>query len=153
MDENTNVTTPEEKTFTQDELNAIVADRLAREKAKYEGFDELKAKAEKYDELEEANKSELQKASERVASLEAELESVRKTEEVRAIRDKVATETGVPAVLLTGDTEETCTEQANAIKEYATPNYPNVRDAGEVSGTSKVDTRTQFANWASEAFN
>ena len=90
MDENTNVTTPEEKTFTQDELNAIVADRLAREKAKYEGFDELKAKAEKYDELEEANKSELQKASERVASLEAELESVRKTEEVRAIRDKVA---------------------------------------------------------------
>ena len=152
MEENTNVTTPEEKTFTQDELNAIVADRLAREKAKYEGFDELKAKAEKYDELEEANKSELQKASERVASLEAELESVRKTEEVRAIRDKVATETGIPANLLTGDTEEACTAQANAIKEYATPSYPNVRDAGELTGTSKVDTRTQFAQWAEQAF-
>ena len=152
MDENTNVTTPEEKTFTQDELNAIVADRLSREKAKYEGFEELKAKAEKYDQLEEANKSELQKASERVASLEAELENVRKTEAVRAIRDKVATETGVPANLLTGDTEEACTEQANAIKEYATPSYPNVRDAGELTGTSKVDTRTQFAKWAEQAF-
>ena len=152
MEENTNVTTPEEKTFTQEELNAIVADRLSREKAKYEGFDELKAKAEKYDELEEANKSELQKASERVASLEAELESVRKNEEIRAIRDKVATETGVPANLLTADTEEACTEQANAIKEYATPTYPNVRDAGELTGTSKVDTRTQFAQWAEQAF-
>lgn len=151
MEENTNVTTPEVKTFTQDELNAIVADRLAREKAKYEGFDELKAKAEKYDSLEEANKSELQKASERVASLEAELSSMKKSAEVRAIRDKVSTETGVPVSLLTADTEEACVEQANAIKEYAAPNYPSVKDAGEVTGTSKVDTRTQFANWAGQA--
>ena len=152
MEENTNVTTPEEKTFTQEELNAIVADRLSREKAKYEGFDELKAKAEKYDELEEANKSELQKASERVASLEAELESVRKNEQIRAIRDKVATETGIPANLLTADTEEACAEQAKAIKEFATPTYPNVRDAGELTGTSKVDTRTQFAQWTEQVF-
>ena len=152
MEENTNVTTPDEKTFTQEELNAIVADRLSREKAKYEGFDELKAKAEKYDELEEANKSELQKASERVASLEAELESVRKNEQIRAIRDKVATETGIPANLLTADTEEACAEQAKAIKEFATPTYPNVRDAGELTGTSKVDTRTQFAQWTEQVF-
>lgn len=152
MEENT-VVTPEAKTFTQDELNAIVADRLAREKAKYEGFEEIKAKAEKYDSLEEANKSELQKASEKVASLEAQLDSMKKSEEVRAIRDKVSANTGVPVNLLTGDTEEACVEQANAIKEYATPNYPSVKDAGEVKGTSKVDTRTQYAEWASKQFD
>lgn len=143
----------EVKTFSQDEVNAIVAERLAREKAKYEGFEDLKAKAEKYDQLEEANKSELQKASERVASLEAQLDSMKKTEEIRSIRDKVSTETGIPANLLTGDTEEACIEQANAIKEYATPAYPTVRDAGEIRGTSKADTRTQFAEWAAQAFN
>lgn len=154
MEENTNVTTPEEtKTFNQDEVNAIVADRLAREKAKYEDYEAIKAKAEKYDELEEANKSELQKASERVASLEAELETVRKTEAVRAIRDKVSADTGIPASLLTAETEDACIAQANAIKEFATPNYPNVRDAGEVTRTTKTDTRTQFADWASQAFN
>lgn len=153
MDENTSVQTEESKTFSQDEVNAIVAERLAREKAKYEGFDELKAKADKYDQLEEANKSELQKASERVASLEAQLDLMKKTEEVRAMRDKVSTDTGIPANLLTGDTEEACIEQAKAIKEYATPAYPTVRDAGEVTGTSKADTRTQFAQWASQAFN
>ena len=152
MDENTSVQT-EEKTFSQDEVNSIVAERLAREKAKYEGFEELKAKAEKYDQLEEANKSELQKASERVASLEAQLDALNKAKEVEAMRDKVATEIGVPAKLLTADTEEACIEQANAIKEYATPAYPTVRDAGEIRGASKADTRTQFAEWASQAFN
>jgi len=153
MEENTVVTTDEVKTFTQDEVNAIVTKRLAQEKAKYEGFDELKAKAEKYDSLEEANKSDLQKAAERIAALEAELDSKRKTEEVRAIREKVAKEFNIPVNLLTADTDEACIEQANAIKEFATPNYPNVRDAGEVTGTARADTRTQFADWASQAFN
>ena len=152
MEENTSVQT-EEKTFSQDEVNSIVAERLAREKAKYEGFEELKAKAEKYDQLEEANKSELQKASERVASLEAQLDALNKAKEVEAMRDKVATEIGVPVKLLTADTEEACIEQANAIKEYATPAYPTVRDAGEIRGSSKADTRTQFAEWATQAFN
>jgi len=152
MDENTSVQT-EEKTFSQDEVNSIVAERLAREKAKYEGFEELKAKAEKYDQLEEANKSELQKASERVASLEAQLDALNKAKEVEEMREKVATEIGVPAKLLTADTEEACIEQANAIKEYATPAYPTIRDAGEIRGTSKADTRTQFAEWATQAFN
>lgn len=153
MEDNTVVTPDEAKTFTQDELNAIVAKRLAQEKSKYEGFEEIKAKAEKYDSLEEANKSELQKASEKVASLEAQLDSLKKSEEIRTIRDKVSTDTGVPASLLTADTEEACIEQANAIKEYATPNYPSVKDAGEVKGTSKVDARTQYAEWASKAFD
>ena len=69
------------------------------------------------------------------------------------MRDKVATEIGVPVKLLTADTEEACIEQANAIKEYATPAYPTVRDAGEIRGSSKADTRTQFAEWATQAFN
>lgn len=155
MDEQNTVTTTaeESKTFTQDEVNAIVVKRLAQEKAKYEDYEAIKAKAAEFDKLEEANKSELQKASEKVAALEAQLETMKKSEEVRAIRDKVSQETGVPVALLTGDTEESCNEQASAIKAYATPTYPSVKDAGEVTNTSKADTRTQFANWMNQAFN
>ena len=40
----------EPRTFTQDEVNAIVADRLTRERAKYADYDDLKAKAGRVDE-------------------------------------------------------------------------------------------------------
>lgn len=43
----------EERTFTQAELNAIVADRLARERAKYADYDKLKDKAGKADALQQ----------------------------------------------------------------------------------------------------
>jgi hypothetical protein len=50
METNTEVnktqeTQTEEKTFTQAELNAIVQKRLGEEKARYENYEELKAKA------------------------------------------------------------------------------------------------------------
>lgn len=141
-------TKPEEKTFTQDELNAIVNDRLGREKAKYSDYEAMKAKAAKFDELEEANKTELQKASEKVTALQAELDGIKRQNEIRDIRAEVAKSMNVPAELLTAETKEACEAQANAIKEFAnTQNgYPQLKDAGEVSNNS-VSTRQQFADW------
>lgn len=43
-------------------MNRIVAERLARESKKYEGFDDLKSKAEKYDAIAAENATELEKA-------------------------------------------------------------------------------------------
>lgn len=50
------------KTFTQDDVDRVVKERLARERGKYTDYDELKAKAGKLDEIEAANQSELEKA-------------------------------------------------------------------------------------------
>ena len=129
------------RTFTQEELNAIVGKRLAEEKSKFADYEDLKAKASKFDEMEEANKSELQKATERANSLEAELKAMKSAEEVRLMRENVAKETGIPSNLLTGSTEEECKAQAEAIKAYAQPSgYPKVKDGGEISkptGTAK----------------
>lgn len=47
---------------TQDELNRIINDRLARERQKYANHDELAAKAARLDELEAKNASDLDKA-------------------------------------------------------------------------------------------
>lgn len=54
----------ESKTFTQEEVNNIVGEHFAKEKSKYADYDGIKAKAEKYDQQEEANMSELEKAQE-----------------------------------------------------------------------------------------
>jgi hypothetical protein len=146
--------TTEERRFTQAELDKVVADRLARERQKYEGFSELKEKAAKFDELEAASKTELQKATEKAERLEKELTSLKKAEEVRTIKTKVATETGVPAGLLTGTTEEECKAQADAILNFAKPqSYPTLKDSGEVNNVGKPTTKQQFADWANQAFN
>ena len=143
----------EEKTFTQAEVDAIVGDRLKRDRQKYADYDALKEKAEKYDKLEEENKSELQRAVERANAAQTELDALKSANAIRDIRDKVAEETGLPVSLLTATTEEDCKAQAQAILDYAKPTgYPQVKDGGEVSRTGKMTTKQQFAEWASKAF-
>jgi len=145
---------PKKDTFTQDEVNTIINDRLKRERAKYEDYEALKAKATKFDEMEEANKTELQKANEKASALEAELTALKSANSIREIRDRVSTETGIPASLLTAETEEECQEQAKAILAYAKPSsYPAVKDGGELQNISKPNTRDQFNEWATKAFS
>lgn len=156
MDETVNqvaTENPETKTFTQSELDHIVGERLAREREKYQDYDALKEKAAKLDSLEESQKSELQKATERATAAEKELADLKKAAAVREMRDKVSQETGVPANLLTGETEEECTKIAEAIKAYATPSYPSVEDHGEsrpAQKASESSTKRQFAAWLNQ---
>ena len=135
---------PKQETFTQEDVNRIVAKRVA----KYSDYETLKEKAAKYDEAEEANKSELQKATERADSLQAELNALKSAEQLRTLREEVSNAKGVPANLLTGTTKEECEAQAEQLLNWANLNsYPNVPDGGEPIGTPKQTTRDQFANW------
>lgn len=135
------------KTFTQDELNVILNDRLKREREKYSDYAALKEKAEKYDKYEEDSKSEIQKMTEKAEKLQKELDEMKQSASIRDIRAKVAKETGVPETLLFGSTEEDCKAQANAIKAFAQPGYPNVTDKGEPGGNPGATTAQQFAEW------
>lgn len=142
-----------EKTFTQDEVNGIVAQRLAKEQEKYADYETLKDKAQKFDEAEEAQKSELQKVTEARDALQAELDGMKKADSIRTIRETVANEKGVPASLLTAETEDECKAQADAILSFAKkPDYPIVSDGGEVISTGKKTTRDQFADWMNKQF-
>lgn len=140
-----------ERTFTQKEMNAIIGERLERERAKYADYNDLKAKAEKFDAAEEAAKSDLQKATERADELKAQLDSLKKEKAVREIREKVSKETGVPVAALSGEDEESCKAQAKAIMEYAHPEgYPQVPDKGEVIHTGKKSNRDLFSDWMNQ---
>jgi hypothetical protein len=92
--------TPKDKTFTQTDVDKIVEKRLASERKKYEGFDEIKTKAQKLDELENkkleesgkfeellaqkeaAHKAELAKLQEQLSAIDAE----KKTREIYKLK-------------------------------------------------------------------
>ena len=85
---------------------------------------------------------------ERLRNVETELTELKSANALRDMREKVSRETGVPMSMLTYDTEEACTEQANAIKEFAKPSmYPTVPDGGEPGSAGKLSTREQFNEW------
>lgn len=152
-DEVKDVTTPSnepERTFTQSELNAIIGDRLAQERKKYADYDELKGKAAKFDEAEEASKTELQKAKELNADLQKKLDAFQKADNERKLKEKISQETGVPVSVLRGETEEDLRSQAEEILKIYKPgntSYPNVHDAGETQKISGGSTAQQFADW------
>lgn len=136
-----------QQTFTQDDVNRIVAKRVS----KYADYEILKEKAAKFDAAEEANKSELQKATERADSLQKELDTMKSAEQQRMMREEVASSKGVPASLLSGSTKEECEAQADSLLNWAKPNsYPKVPDGGEPIGTAKKSTREQFAEWMND---
>lgn len=94
----------------------------------------------------------LKKATDRAAALETELNELKAGNQIRDIRDAVSKEKGLPANLLTGDTEEVCRAQADAILAFARPSgYPSVPDSGELPGSGGSSTRDQFAAWAGSA--
>lgn len=102
----------ESKTFTQAEVDRIIADRLKREDVKG-----LKAKAAEYDKLAEAQKTAEQKAAEKQQAAEARASEA----EARAIRYQVAAENGISKadadLFLIGTDEDTITAQAKRLLE------------------------------------
>lgn len=138
------------KTFTQEQVDSMIEARLKREKEKYSDYEDLKAKAQKYDESQD-NRDELVKLTEKFNGLQAELTARDEADKIRGIREKVAKEKKVPVELLTATTEDDCASQADSILAFAKPtgDYPEVKDGGESRGAGKGSTSEQFAKWAS----
>lgn len=105
-------TTPEQgaRTFTQEDVDRIVAERLRREREKYADYDDLKARAAAAD----ASKSELQQLAERLAATEKRMQEA----EIKALRAEVAAGKGVPVDLLRGSTKEELEAWADKLIEF-----------------------------------
>jgi len=83
---------PAEKMLSQTEVDRIVQDRLARERGKYGDYDDLKAKAAKLDEIEQANASELEKAVKRAEEAESKAKTAGERADANARRAAVVAE-------------------------------------------------------------
>lgn len=112
---------------TQEELNAIIARRLGREREKFADYDDIKSKAARLDEIEAANMSELEKERARAEELAKKLaERDAADEKAKADREaaealaKAAVEVGaakkVDPALLRGTTREELEAHADALQ-------------------------------------
>lgn len=81
-----------EQTFTQSELEAIVEKRLARERKSKGDYDELKTKAEQFDQLQAEQKTELEKLLERAEVAERERDAIAQRANEQAVRSAIIAE-------------------------------------------------------------
>ena len=76
------------KTFTEDEINRIVKERLDRERKKYADYNELKQAKVKLDEIESANKTNEEKALAKLKALEDKIAESEKAVQAAELREK-----------------------------------------------------------------
>lgn len=105
---------------SQEELNAVLKDRLDRERAKFKDYPDLKAKAAKLNEIEEAQKGELQKAIERAEAAERRASAA----EFNSRRSKIAAAKGVPVSALSGETEDELNASADELLAWRGTQHP-----------------------------
>jgi hypothetical protein len=101
-------------TFTQDQVNDLIAKEKGKIQSRYEGFDDLKAKAAELDSIKEANASELEKAQGKATKAEQRAEKA----EARLLRFEVAKDKEIPAEavdLLSGSSREDLEASADKI--------------------------------------
>jgi len=101
---------------SQADLDRIIADRLSRERGKYGDYEDLKAKAAKFDEVTEAQKTAEQKAAEALAEAQSKVKEYETREQVAKWKADVAKTSGVPAEALAGSTLEEIRAHAETLK-------------------------------------
>lgn len=132
---------------SQEDFDRAIQARIARERAKIPAdYEELKAKAEKFKEWEDAQKSEAQKAQERLEAAEKRAVEL----ELKATRAEVAAAKGVPVELLSGGTQEELEASADALIKFkadsAQSGYvaPNEGRGGVANGVTPADSFARF---------
>ena len=101
-----------------------------------------KEKADAFDKLEDEKKTELEKATERIAALQAEVDGFRSAEEIRKAREEVARETGVDPSLIRGATREELeahAAQLAAFLKVAKPGFPKDKGGAKTPPPITVD--------------
>lgn len=133
---------------SQEEFDKRVSARIARERAKYADYSDLKAKASQFDEIQQAAKSETEKALERISALEKELE----TERFNTVRSQIASKKGVPAHRISGATPEELEASADdylaEVAELAKQQRPksNSYKSGATGSDNRMDPKEKAAH-------
>lgn len=106
-------------------------------------------KARAYDEDQEKQKSELQKAQEEAAAWKKQVDDLNAKAKTDAARARVAKETGVPAELIAGDDEDSMRQFAEAVAKWGKPSSaPRTRKPGSFAndaGESKDAAKRELA--------
>jgi hypothetical protein len=138
-EENENQQGDEFKPITsQEELNKLIGARINQVKSQFSDYDDLKAKAGKYDEVEAASKSELEKAQERIAELEKRSTAAERA----ALVTRIASEEGVIPEVLNGDTEEEMRAAAKRVLQWRDSNKRSTPPPKKLASGSSAEPAT-----------
>ena len=122
------------KTFTQEQVNALLADTKRKERDKFADYDEVKAKAGRLDQIEQESKTETQKALDKAAELETELNKYRTKDQVTQWAAEITKDSDIPASVLRGSTKEELEQHFEQLKGLAPKPKRNSAPAGTPSG-------------------
>lgn len=127
---------------SQEDLNRIIADRVSRERGKFADYSDIKAKAEKFEQLEAEKLTETQKLQAQLDELSGKAAAA---EKANARLSVIAAE-GIPAEyqdLVHGDTPEALSASAKKAKEL-------IEKANASSGKPGVSYRVNLEGDGSE---
>lgn len=117
-------TTPDNSGFeaitSQEALNAIIKDRVQRERNKFKDYADLKTKADQFDQLEAEKLTEVEKERARAEKLEREVTELKAAQEL----SELANTKGIPLNTLTGTPEERAEAIAALVAESGKPRTP-----------------------------
>lgn len=142
---------------TQEELNRIIADRVRRTEAKYAGYADAVKKAEQFDAITEAQKTELQRIQERAEAAERRAEALETRQQVSDWKSEIVADPefkGITASVLRGTTREELLAHAAELKALIPAS--DSRTGAHVAGEGRVavkstDPAQQFAELLREA--
>ena len=121
-------------TFSQEDVDRIVADRLSRERKKFERHDEFRAAFDRLEEVTAERDGLAQKVQER-----------EEQDAHDALVAEVAESKGVPASMLRGSTKEEMEAHADAILPHLRPSVPRIPGAGVQPDATPVDPLREAA--------
>lgn len=123
------------KTFTSDEVDRIVAERVNKSKAQFKDYSDLKAKAEQLDQLQAERQTEVEKAVSRAERAEAKARA--ETEQREQLLSQLHENTVRSEVFRSAATAEIGLD-VDDIYRLIDRDTVTITDAGEVRGVSEA---------------
>ncbi len=142
--EHTEQTAAEVKAFeaitSQEDFDRAIQKRIARERAGFADYDDLKARAAKLTEIEAANQTEAEKVQARLEAAEKRASEL----EAKALKSDVAAAKGVPSALLTGSTQDELEASADALLAFLGEQKPAAPSSSAIARTNATQKTVDF---------
>lgn len=109
---------------TQDDLNKVIGQRIAKVESRFADYDDLKAKAAEFDKVQQAAKTDLERALERAETAEKRAAAYEAKEQRATWAAEIVGDSGVPAEALRGSTRDELEEHFGLLKPHFTKPAP-----------------------------
>lgn len=137
----------DEKTFTQDDVNEIVRERLARQAAKFSDYEDLKARVQQYEAASATSQTEMDALKSQVAELTAKsAKTEREALVARVARDNGITDSDDIELFLTGADEQQLTAQAARLASRTAAATEAAAEAAAEAGRANAIVPTEGQN-------